>query len=420
MRSTQFGNWENREAFDVIQELFNEGNVDCSIYTLRDIYHITLKNFGRTYEVSTESGFIVPITSFEQLKKLLKNELITIIETNDNVLWEDKHFKNTHMLTNELKRHSFEPYKHPMSQDVGMCQICFDPLKNRQKVSVVEQCGHMFHTNCAKDHIRLRGTCPVCRQTVNSFKKVAVQKIPSLLLFGMKKGVSRKTIKSTYFKKPPPPPIPGKNKASYIQRLKQYIRKYKYTIGTTTLVALLAILKGYSNKKQKNSTSETKPSTSETKPSTSEKTPSTSSETTPSTSSETTPSTSSVTKPSTSEPEIESHPIDNDLTKFYTLFNKIQSSSKITDIPSIKSIQSKHDKLTNLLKSIKSKPEQNKIDKKGYNDLIYLIKSEILNLEIVIKQSQGKHQFGLKKQRKNKKLKLKLKLLYKDLKKLKI
>ena len=77
---------------------------------------------------------------------------------------------------------SFKETSFPNSTDLGICQICYEPLKsgnNKSDVSVIENCGHMFHTDCIKDHINLKGTCPICRKSVGrSFKKVASQYIP--------------------------------------------------------------------------------------------------------------------------------------------------------------------------------------------------------------------------------------------------
>jgi hypothetical protein len=179
----KFGNWDNEDAFKIIDTQFDEIS---TIYTLGNIYHIY------PGEVITESGYSVPIQNAKQLKPLFKNQLIIIIEFNEGDVWELPGFRAKDSILPQLKESSFKETRFPDSTDVGICQICYEPLKsenNKSDVSVIENCGHMFHTDCVKEHIELRKTCPICRTPVGlSFKKVAPQYIPvSSTNFGKRK-----------------------------------------------------------------------------------------------------------------------------------------------------------------------------------------------------------------------------------------
>ena len=162
----KFGNWENEEADIIIKN-----NLDkiLSVYTLREIYHITPeKNY---FKVDTESGYSVKVNSFSQFKTLLKNELIVIIDASGETIWKLPHYKHsTKLYKNMINDYSFIENKYPNSEDIGMCQICYDPLKGK-KTSIIENCGHFYHTNCATAFINNKKTCPTCRTPVSSFKR---------------------------------------------------------------------------------------------------------------------------------------------------------------------------------------------------------------------------------------------------------
>jgi len=213
----KFGNWENEEAFKIIDNLFDE---IVSIYTLLDIYHL------EPGKVTTESGNYVQIQNKNQLKSLFKNQLITIIEFKDGSDWNLKEniikkslkssiprrarifelqksmirlYKDPYdkYILPEIKdRFSYEEYRYPQSEDLGTCQICFDSLKsdNRSDVSVIKECGHMFHTDCVKDHIHSKRSCPICRTKTNKIIKVAPQYIPRVSNFGKAKKITLKQI----------------------------------------------------------------------------------------------------------------------------------------------------------------------------------------------------------------------------------
>ncbi len=47
-----------------------------------------------------------------------------------------------------------------------------------KSVGVSDKCGHMFHKECAGQHIHSKRTCPTCRAPVKDFKRVASQFVP--------------------------------------------------------------------------------------------------------------------------------------------------------------------------------------------------------------------------------------------------
>jgi len=198
----KFGNWENEDAFKIIKENYND---IASIYTLHDIYHL------HPGKVLTESGNSVSTNSFSQLKSLFKNQLIVTIQFKNDTTWElpsytqnnylrkviprlarihdinvsgNQMYKRHHnedmkrrVIPQMKKSYSFENYRYPDSQDYSTCQICFDPLKGKN-VGVTDKCGHMFHKECAGAHLKSKRCCPICRTSVNTFKKVASQFVP--------------------------------------------------------------------------------------------------------------------------------------------------------------------------------------------------------------------------------------------------
>ena len=93
------------------------------------------------------------------------------------------HDMKTRVIPQMKKMYSFENYRYPESQDYSTCQICFDPLKGKD-VGVTDKCGHMFHKECANEHISSKRSCPTCRSSVKMFKKVAPQFVPQFPQFG--------------------------------------------------------------------------------------------------------------------------------------------------------------------------------------------------------------------------------------------
>lgn len=42
-----------------------------------------------------------------------------------------------------------------------VCPICMDASENE---AVLLECGHLFHCECLKDWVMIKGSCPVCRK----------------------------------------------------------------------------------------------------------------------------------------------------------------------------------------------------------------------------------------------------------------
>ena len=207
MRSFKFGNWENDQAFPIIEKFFESGP---TVYTLRDIYYVTPLS-SQKYKIDTESGYNVIIHSFANFKLLLKNQLITLIDLDDEVIWElpgyqlrdlkkkyIQHYVNYFQINRERRKlinddiktqmnreYSFEN-RYPHSSDAGTCAICMDPLVE-DKTSALDKCGHMFHTHCVKDYIREKGSCPNCRSSNSRLQRVMSHNVPRVQSFGHSK-----------------------------------------------------------------------------------------------------------------------------------------------------------------------------------------------------------------------------------------
>ena len=203
----KFGNWENKEAFEVIEKEIENGIIH--VHTLDNIFSIFKEK--KTFLIVDEQDSEKKIYSEYQLKRFFDNKLITKIIVNKIVKFVlpdynlKKHLPKLlpHVLNirelnskqknlykryhkDDMKRYvipklnetySFEPYRYPDSEDYSICNICYDPLKC-QKVGVADKCGHMFHKECAGKHIDYRGSCPTCRAPVKTFKRVASQSVP--------------------------------------------------------------------------------------------------------------------------------------------------------------------------------------------------------------------------------------------------
>jgi hypothetical protein len=43
------------------------------------------------------------------------------------------------------------------------CSICLEHIERSTKVSVTEECKHMFHSKCLMEWLKNRRSCPLCR-----------------------------------------------------------------------------------------------------------------------------------------------------------------------------------------------------------------------------------------------------------------
>lgn len=45
------------------------------------------------------------------------------------------------------------------------CPICLSDYNVKETVRCIPECQHCFHSNCIDEWLRLKGTCPVCRNS---------------------------------------------------------------------------------------------------------------------------------------------------------------------------------------------------------------------------------------------------------------
>jgi hypothetical protein len=259
----------NDEALDVIQNLINNRAETISIYTDKDIYHLEKNSNGYTLVFESgqdfrpdDYGYI--IQNVKQLKQFFKSyERISIIETDDEIIWEK--YKNLHKVHRDIMSYNIEDVPNFNETE---CSICLDTLSsgkvnNRLKLN----CGHTYHKNCISQ-IR-NDKCPMCRKNI---QKVYNLKFGNLkfgnLKFGNLKFGNGKHIRGGGRKKkitPLPPPLPPpspppsppsqdaskQEKQTFIKNLKLYIKKYRYVLSGTTLIALLALIANFKSSKKK-------------------------------------------------------------------------------------------------------------------------------------------------------------------------
>lgn len=207
MRKNKFGNWENQEAFNILEHSWNKGK-SVAVFTLWDDYYIeeggiTVDGFKeRTlYKVYTESGKYTELTTFSKLKTLFRNQLIVKIQIEQSpqkwvTKWEDVNYRQkTRMVHNvliptvgvkELQRSlsntgrkliniGLEPtqkYHRGGSEHASDdCAICMESMKERSKLVARLPCGHNFHRNCIKQD--KRDLCPICRTSFSFGKPVS-------------------------------------------------------------------------------------------------------------------------------------------------------------------------------------------------------------------------------------------------------
>lgn len=52
--------------------------------------------------------------------------------------------------------------------ETGTCTICQDDLKEGERVCCIKACQHLFHNHCVAPWLKTKGTCPLCRQKVET------------------------------------------------------------------------------------------------------------------------------------------------------------------------------------------------------------------------------------------------------------
>ncbi|XP_020252337.1 RING-H2 finger protein ATL66-like [Asparagus officinalis] len=59
----------------------------------------------------------------------------------------------------------------------SMCSICLSVFVEGEKVKVLPECGHVFHTACVDEWFRTQCSCPMCRATLKEFHRDADIKV---------------------------------------------------------------------------------------------------------------------------------------------------------------------------------------------------------------------------------------------------
>jgi len=199
MRKNKFGNWENQEAFNFLERIWNKGK-SVAIFTLYDVYYIEENGIvqdgfkeRKNFIVYTQNGGIeeTNITTFSQLKNILQNQLIVMLQIEESpqfwlTEWEDLNYRQkTKMVHNvliptanvkriqrrmsERRNKLINMYLEPTqkyhrggseyaSED---CAICMESMLVNSKLVARLQCGHNYHQNCIKQDTR--NICPQCR-----------------------------------------------------------------------------------------------------------------------------------------------------------------------------------------------------------------------------------------------------------------
>ncbi|MCE7748957.1 MAG: hypothetical protein GPJ51_11205 [Candidatus Heimdallarchaeota archaeon] len=47
------------------------------------------------------------------------------------------------------------------------CEICKNIIVAGEKIVQVEACNHVFHKNHIQEWIKVKGTCPICKEQIN-------------------------------------------------------------------------------------------------------------------------------------------------------------------------------------------------------------------------------------------------------------
>lgn len=55
-----------------------------------------------------------------------------------------------------------------MSEQIPECSICYIPMNQQHERVKLHNCKHMYHIYCIKEWIKLKPSCPLCRDTVSN------------------------------------------------------------------------------------------------------------------------------------------------------------------------------------------------------------------------------------------------------------
>jgi len=196
-RRSRFGNWENQEAFAVLENKFNDfinskKINSLYIYTLTSIFELVKSPSGDIIVYSNDESVDKDIYTFNDLKKIIKNVLIYEIWISSKkyprgkTIWKNKKIIGRHALNTDIEKQAKilinkriqrenvnDELKEWNKKSGGTgtfagedCAICLESLKNGRFVSHLN-CGHSFHRKCMGDV----NQCPMCRAEIQFGKR---------------------------------------------------------------------------------------------------------------------------------------------------------------------------------------------------------------------------------------------------------
>ncbi|EPS60496.1 hypothetical protein M569_14307 [Genlisea aurea] len=65
----------------------------------------------------------------------------------------------------------------PKSSD-GSCPICLSEYQPKEKVRSLPECSHSFHAGCIDEWLKLNGTCPLCRNSLEASSSSSPSEMP--------------------------------------------------------------------------------------------------------------------------------------------------------------------------------------------------------------------------------------------------
>lgn len=82
-----------------------------------------------------------------------------------------------HKIEISMVRASLGNYNHHKKTNNMECCICLSEFKEQEKVKVLPQCEHAYHSHCVDTWLRLTShpTCPLCRASLHNFICIALQ-----------------------------------------------------------------------------------------------------------------------------------------------------------------------------------------------------------------------------------------------------
>ena len=92
------------------------------------------------------------------------NTMFSLTDVLNNNTFEDQHLTNNGL--NQIEIDSLPIRQHICTDDNDSdCLICKDNVVNLENIYSIP-CGHVFHQPCLYDWLKIKKTCPMCRQLV--------------------------------------------------------------------------------------------------------------------------------------------------------------------------------------------------------------------------------------------------------------